>query len=90
MTPEEYYSYNAKNLERIYVGALLAPVFKFNERFPNCKIPFINYNDIMDYKFIIRVKNPSNLSNSMDCEKGEIVQEYSSMEELLRDGWILD
>ena len=90
MTYEEYLDYNLSNLERIYECALFAPIFRFNERFPDCKIPFINYNDIMDYKYIMREKDSLNLSNSMDCTEGRVIKEYGSLKELVWDGWTLD
>jgi hypothetical protein len=85
--------YQKRNLEAIYRGANLAPAFKLN---PNYCIgdfagltPYISYDDVMNYKFIIRAR-PRDVFNHFDNEKREIIAEYDSIDSLVNDGWRLD
>jgi len=85
--------YQKKNLESIYNAASMAPVFKPNPKYCTGKfadlIPYISYNDVMSYKYIIRGR-PTNEHNSFDAQEREIIAEYDSLENLVNDGWCLD
>lgn len=85
--------YQKKNLEAIFSAASLAPVFKSNPKHCIGKfadlIPYISYDDVMNYKFIIRVR-PIGEQNSFDAKEREIIAEYDSLESLVNDGWRLD
>jgi hypothetical protein len=85
--------YQKKNLEAIYSAASLAPVFKSNPKHCIGKFagltPFISYNDVMEYKFIIRGR-PIGEHNSFDAAERDIIAEYDSLESLVNDGWRLD
>ena len=85
--------FQKKNLEAIYNAASLAPVFKHNPKYSTGKFngltPYISYDDIMNYKFIIRGR-PVNEYNPFDAQKREIIAEYNTIEELVNDGWRLD
>lgn len=85
--------YQKKNLEAIYSAGSMAPVFKRNpkhciEKFEGLT-PYISYDDVMSYKFIIRCR-PTGEHNSFDSEEREIIAEYDSIENLVNDGWRLD
>lgn len=85
--------YQKKNLEDIYSAASMAPVFKSNPK--HCTgnfadlTPYISYDDVMSYKFIIRGR-PYDEHNSFDSQEREIIAEYDSLESLVNDGWRLD
>jgi hypothetical protein len=90
MEDEEY---QKKNLVAIYSAATFAPVFLTNPK--HCKdqfadlTPYISYNDIMNYRYIIRGR-PHGEHNSFDDQEREIIVEYNSIESLVNDGWRLD
>ena len=85
--------YQRKNIEAIYSAASMAPVFKQNSKYCINKFadltPYISYNDVMSYKFIIRGR-PSGEQNSFDAQERDIIAEYDSIESLVNDGWRLD
>ena len=85
--------YQKKNLETIYSAASMAPVFKPNSKYCINKFagltPYISYNDIMSYKFIIRGR-PIGEHNSFDALERDIIAEYDTIESLVNDGWRLD
>ena len=87
------FEYQKKNLEAIYSAASMAPVFKSNPKHCTGKFadltPYISYNDVMSYKFIIRGR-PNDEHNSFDFQEREIIAEYDSLESLVNDGWRLD
>ncbi len=84
--------YQMKNLEAIFSAASLAPVFQTNPKYCIGEftdlIPYISYNDVMSYKFIIRAR-PIGEHNSFDAQNREIIVEYDSLESLVNDGWRL-
>jgi hypothetical protein len=86
-------SYQKRNLEEIFGFATLAPVFHKHHKYSIGKFaemtPYINYNDVMKYKYIIRAK-PANSLNVFDTEEREIIVEYKHLDELINDGWRLD
>lgn len=89
----EDHEYQKKNLERIFNGALLAPVFHRNpvyciNQFSDL-IPYISYSDVMGDKYIIRGR-PKGEYNPYDTEEREIIAEYHSLDELVNAGWRLD
>ena len=83
-----------QNLERIYENGSASTVFHRNEKYCTGKfanmIAFISINDVMDYKYIIRVSNSIDIAQSYAGDRMEIIKEYSSIEELVNDGWRLD
>jgi len=85
--------YQKKNLEAIYSTASLAPVFHHNPKYCIGKFadltPYISYNDVMNYKFIIRAR-PDSEFNPYDSQEREIIAKYDSLESLVNDGWRLD
>ena len=78
----------------IETGMPPTPAFKSNHKgVPDGMIPYISYSDLMDYKYNIRVIPVSDFlgKDKVDkTENGEIVAHYSSLEELVDDGWMLD
>lgn len=86
-------SFQKRNLEKIFIEAMLAPVFhkhpKYNVGIFSEMTPYINYSDVMKYNYIIRAK-PSNSHNAFDIEDSEIIMEYSNLDDLVNDGWRLD
>ena len=83
-----------QNLERIYENGSASTVFHRNEKYCTGKfanmIAFISINDVMDYKYIIRASNSLDIAQSYAGDGMEIIKEYSSIEELVNDGWRLD
>ena len=83
-----------QNLERIYENGSASTVFHRNEQYCTGKfanmIAFISINDVMDYKYIIRASNSIDIAQSYAGDRMEIIKEYSSIEELVNDGWRLD
>jgi len=81
-------SFQKKTLQNIYANASYAPFLKKNTKYSVGKFfnktPYISYDDIMNNKYIIRGKE------SGVSEKGEIIAEYKSIDELVNDGWRLD
>jgi hypothetical protein len=81
--------YQIQNLERIFNDGALSPVFKGNPKYPVKGVSRISYDDVMNYKLIIRHDNDFS-SNSFWSEDAEIMVEYKNIEELVDDGWRLD
>ena len=85
--------YQKKNLESIFKDASMAPVFRRNDKYCIGKFkdltPYISYNDVMEYKYIIRGR-PLGEYNSFDSKEREIIVEYESIDDLVNDGWQLD
>lgn len=84
-----------ESLREIFeMGAPPTPAFKSNHKgVPDGMIPYISYSDLMDYKYNIRAIPVSDFlgKDKVDkTENGEIVAHYSSLEELVDDGWVLD
>jgi hypothetical protein len=91
------YDYQISNIEKIYNDGLLAPVFKSNEKhcgngssYLSGFVPRISYDDIMNFKKIIRWCPQSELDNRFWSEETEVIAEYDSISELVSDGWRLD
>lgn len=86
-------TYQIKNIQSIYDHATMSPVFKKNAKYSinefKNMMPYIAYNDILNYMYIIRAR-PSNVFNSFDTEERTIIKEYNSIEEMVKDGWRLD
>ena len=86
--------YQKKNLEKIYRDASLAPAFKQHPKYCTGDFaevtPYIAYDDVRLMKFIIRGRELGSKFNSFDNEKRQIIVEYTSLEELINDGWRLD
>ena len=81
--------YQKENLEAIYKAASLSPVFKSNPKYNTGNLtPYISYNDIMAYKYIIRAR-PLGTQNSFDAEERDIIAEYENINDLVKDGWRL-
>lgn len=84
-----------ESLRKIFeTGMPPTPAFKSNHKgVPDGMIPYISYSDLMDYKYNIRAIPVSDFlgKDKVDkTENGEIVAHYSSLEELVDDGWTLD
>ena len=83
-----------KNLEIIFRDASLAPVFKCHPKYCTGDFatvtPYIAYDDVMDEKYIIRGRELGAKRNSFDNEKRPIIVEYTSIDDLVNDGWRLD
>lgn len=100
-TPEELksenkesdFEYQVKNIENIFDTASMSPSFKINSKYCIGKFenmsPYISYNDVRNYNYIIRVRTLGeyNLYDSIDRE---IIVKYDSIEQLVQDGWRLD
>lgn len=90
---EDDKEYQKKHLTDIYSFASMAPVFKRHLKYctgiyEGC-IPYISFDDVMNYRYIIRGR-PTGINNRFDFEEREIIMEYETMDELINDGWRLD
>lgn len=85
--------YQKKNLDAIYDAASMAPIFKSNPKYCIGKFaeltPYISYNDVRNYKYIIRGR-PDSEQNHFDDQEREIIAKYDNVESLVNDGWRLD
>lgn len=65
---------------------------KKNEMFTYDHYAVITFNDCINYKYIIRQYNgpvkPLIMDESDNC--GNIIAQYSSIEEMVDDGWAVD
>jgi hypothetical protein len=88
--------YQLNNLKEIYEKALYPPIFKNNPKYCVGKFAnltaYISYEDIMNYKYIIRARDWSSCDSTVlvSNEGSEIIKEYDNMESLIDDGWELD
>ena len=91
--PKNDFVFQRRALERLFDDASLAPIFRMNKKYFSEKykdmVPYIAYDDVMGRKYIIRWR-PNDVTNSFHNEKGEIIAEYKSIEEIVKDGWELD
>ncbi len=83
--------YQISQLQRIFSTASLAPVFKKNEKYTVDGVPRITYDDIMNYRCIIRCDKGFPKSGMFwSDEEAFVVAEYNSITELVDDGWRVD
>ena len=82
-----------KRLETIFRVAYFAPIFKPNPK--HCKnkfadlTPYISYKDLIRNKLFIR-GCPIGCGKSADSGQRDIIAEYSTIDELVNDGWQLE
>jgi hypothetical protein len=90
---ESDFDWQVRNIANIFHAASMAPVFKQNPKYCTRKFadltPYISYNDVRNYKYTIRAR-PLGENNSFDSEERDIIIQYDSIEQLVKDGWILD
>jgi hypothetical protein len=71
----------------------MSPVFQLNSKYCTGKfadlIPYISYNNIRNNEHIIRAR-PLGENNSFDSKERDIIIQYDSIEQLVKDGWRLD
>ena len=82
-----------RSLEAIFRIAAFAPLFKRNpkhciDQFADLT-PYISYRDIINKKLFIR-GCPIGSRNCSDTGQRDIIVAYSSIDELINDGWQLD
>ncbi len=83
--------YQIRQLHRIFNMATLSPVLRENEKYTVDGVPRISYNDVMNFKYIIRCDKGFPKSGMFwSDENAFIVAEYRSIEELVDDGWRVD
>jgi hypothetical protein len=82
--------YQIENLKRIFADASSSPVFKGNDKYPTEGVPRIAYSDVMDFKYNIRVDTEFDAGPSFWDEKTPVIVKYTSIEDLVDDGWRLD
>jgi len=90
---ESDFDWQVRNIANIFHAASMAPVFKKNKKYCTGKFadltPYISYNDVRNDKYIIRAR-PLGENNSFDSEERDIIIQYDSIEQLVKDGWRLD
>jgi hypothetical protein len=85
--------YQTRWLERIVDEGLNAPIFKPNPDFPIARgdgVPRINYNDVMDRCFILRICPIDEVFEPLWTGATSVIKEYQRASELIDDGWRLD
>ena len=84
-------AYQISKLQEILGGALRSPVFRKNPKYTVDGVPRIDLNDVMSDKYIIKCDTDFPSSGSCWCdENAAVIAQYSSIEELVDDGWRLD
>jgi len=84
-------AYQISNLQEILGGALMSPVFRENPKYTADGVPRIDYNDVMSNKYVIKCDTDFPGSGSYWCNENAVaIARYSSIEELVDDGWRLD
>jgi len=90
---ESDFDWQVRNLAHIFNAASMAPVFKQNPKYCTGKFakltPYISYNDVRNYKYIIRAR-PLDIHKTFDSEERDIIIQYNSIEQLVNDEWQLD
>lgn len=90
---ESDFDWQVRNIANIFNAASMAPVFKKNPKYCTGNFadltPYISYNDVLNYKYIIRAR-PLGENNSFDSEERDIITQYDSIEQLVKDGWRCD
>lgn len=81
--------YQIKNLEKIFNDACFSPAFHQHEKYPIEGLPRISYDDVMNYKYIIR-NDRDRSGNTCWSKNSDMIVEYQSIEDLVDDGWRLD
>ena len=86
-------SYQIKNIENIFSAGSFAPVFQNNPKYSIGEFanltPYIAYDDVMEYNYIIRGRSLMEPINNFDSEKRIIIAKYDSIESMVDDGWRL-
>jgi hypothetical protein len=84
-------AYQISNLQKILGEALMSPVFRENPKYDSKGAPRIDYNDVMNNKYIIKSDTDFPGSGSYWCnENAEFIVQYTSIDDLVDDGWRLD
>jgi hypothetical protein len=84
-------AYQISKLQEIFGGALLSPFFRHNPKYKTADTPRIDYNDVMDNKYVIKCDPDFPSTGSFWCSKSTTaIARYDSIEELVADGWCLD
>jgi hypothetical protein len=90
---ESDFDWQVRNITNIFYAASMSPVFKLNSKYCTGKfadlIPYISYNNIRNNEYIIRAR-PLGENNSFDSKERDIIIQYDSIEQLVKDGWRLD
>ncbi len=82
-----------KRFEEIYNSPSFAPILQKNPKY--CVglfseiTPYISFKDVLNHKFLIR-GCPIGSASAFDDGNRGIIIEYSSIRELLDDGWRLE
>ena len=84
--------FQKKSIESIFRTASFAPLFKPNPKYCLDQFaeltPYISYSDIKNNRIFIR-GCPIGVRNSQDSGKREVIIAYTTIEELVEDGWRL-
>ena len=82
-----------KRLEEIYISPSFAPILQKNPKYCVDQFaeftPYISFKDVLNSKFLIR-GCPIGSGNAVDDGNRDVIIEYSSIDELLDDGWRLE
>jgi len=90
---KQYRATRIQRLEEIYRGASFAPLLKRNPKYCVGQLsditPYISFADITNNRFIIRGSPFASCKHS-DTGKREIIIQYTTLAELINDGWQID
>lgn len=81
-------------LKEIFRTADISPVFRANPVFGTVmdenSAAYIALDDVMEYRYIVRLMPEGGFEHFPIFEHGEILAEYQSLDYLFNDGWKLD
>ena len=95
---EREYAHQKNMLQRMYNAPQYSPLMHWNEKYKTAAFenmtPVICIQDLVDWKYAISAVPDEKVSEELDgfcvpCffERGKLIVEYASLDEMVRDGW---
>lgn len=95
---EREYARQKNMLQRMYDAPQYSPLMHWNEKYKTAAFenmtPLICINDLVDWKYAISAVPDEKVSEELKdipipcfLERGKLVVEYASLDEMVRDGW---
>jgi len=82
--------FQKKNLQEIFNTANMSPCFKENPKFLVNGVPRIAYDDVMNWRYIIRLDENFGDNRFWSDNNAKEIVRYSTIDDLVNDGWRLD
>ena len=81
--------------KEVYEDAMYAPLLRWNAKYHreefNGMTPYICIHDICDYNYVVcAIPNDKVTMMLQELNRGKVIVEYNSIEEMVEDGWQLD